>query len=234
MSKARALMDERMQEAGDKATFETGVTGLHPELVRLLGRMKFRTTLGQNALGHSIEVANLAGVIAAELGANEAIARRAGLLHDIGKATDSEVEGTHTSIGVDVARRYRESPEVIHAIAAHHEDVPFESVEAVLVYAADSISAARPGARRETLEGYIKRLEQLEKIAYSCQGVERCYAIQAGREVRILVKPEEVDDKMASGLAKEVADKIQGSDLQYPGQIRVTVIRETRSVEYAK
>jgi len=234
VSKARALMDERMQEAGDKATFETGVTGLHPELVRLLGRMKFRTTLGQNALGHSIEVANLAGVIAAELGANEAIARRAGLLHDIGKATDSEVEGTHTSIGVDVARRYRESPEVIHAIAAHHEDEPFQSVEAVLVYAADSISAARPGARRETLEGYIKRLEQLEKIAHSCQGVERCYAIQAGREVRILVKPEEVDDKMASGLAKEVADKIQGSDLQYPGQIKVTVIRETRSVEYAK
>ena len=234
VNKAQALMDERIQEAGDKATFETGVTGLHPELVRLLGRMKFRTTLGQNALGHSIEVANLAGVIAAELGANEAIARRAGLLHDIGKATDSEVEGTHTSIGVDVARRYRESPEVIHAIAAHHEDVPFESVEAVLVYAADSISAARPGARRETLEGYIKRLEQLEKIAQSCQGVERCYAIQAGREVRILVKPEEVDDKMASGLAKEVADKIQGSDLQYPGQIRVTVIRETRSVEYAK
>ena len=234
VNKAQALMDERIQEAGDKATFETGVTGLHPELVRLLGRMKFRTTLGQNALGHSIEVANLAGVIAAELGANEAIARRAGLLHDIGKATDSEVEGTHTSIGVDVARRYRESPEVIHAIAAHHEDEPFQSVEAVLVYAADSISAARPGARRETLEGYIKRLEQLEKIAQSCQGVERCYAIQAGREVRILVKPEEVDDKMASGLAKEVADKIQGSDLQYPGQIKVTVIRETRSVEYAK
>jgi len=234
VNKAQALMDERIQEAGDKATFETGVTGLHPELVRLLGRMKFRTTLGQNALGHSIEVANLAGVIAAELGANEAIARRAGLLHDIGKATDSEVEGTHTSIGVDVARRYRESPEVIHAIAAHHEDEPFQSVEAVLVYAADSISAARPGARRETLEGYIKRLEQLEKIAHSCQGVERCYAIQAGREVRILVKPEEVDDKMASGLAKEVADKIQGSDLQYPGQIKVTVIRETRSVEYAK
>jgi len=234
VNKARALMDERIQEAGDKATFETGVTGLHPELVRLLGKMKFRTTLGQNALGHSIEVAGLAGALAAELGANEGIARRAGLLHDIGKATDFEVEGTHTSIGVDVARRYRESPEVIHAIAAHHEDEPFQSVEAVLVYAADSISAARPGARRETLEGYIKRLEELEKIANSCQGVERCYAIQAGREVRILVKPEEVDDKMASGLAKEVANKIQESDLQYPGQIRVTVIRETRSVEYAK
>ena len=164
VNKAKALMDERIQEAGDKATFETGVTGLHPELVRLLGKMKFRTTLGQNALGHSIEVANLGGVIAAELGANEAITRRAGLLHDIGKATDFEVEGTHTSIGVDVARRYRESPEVIHAIAAHHEDEPFQSVEAVLVYAADSISAARPGARRETLEGYIKRLEELEKI----------------------------------------------------------------------
>lgn len=234
VKKAQELMEERIQEAGDRATFDTGVTGLHPELVRLLGKMKFRTTLGQNALGHSIEVANLAGVIAAELGANEGIARRAGLLHDIGKATDFEVEGTHTSIGVDVARRYRESPEVIHAIAAHHEDEPFQSVEAVLVYAADSISAARPGARRETLEGYIRRLDQLEKIAQSCQGVERCYAIQAGREVRILVKPEEVDDKMAAGLAKEVADKIQESDLQYPGQIRVTVIRETRSIEYAK
>jgi ribonuclease Y len=234
VKKAQALMDERIQEAGDKATFDTGVTGLHPEIVRLLGKMKFRTTLGQNALDHSIEVANIAGVIAAELGANEGISRRAGLLHDIGKATDFELEGTHTSIGVDVARRYRESPEVIHAIAAHHEDEPFRSVEAVLVYAADSISAARPGARRETLEGYIKRLDQLEKIAHSCQGVERCYAIQAGREVRILVKPEQVDDKMAAGLAKEVADKIQESDLEYPGQIRVTVIRETRSVEYAK
>jgi ribonuclease Y len=234
VKKAQALMEERIQEAGDKATFETGVTGLHVELVRLLGKMKFRTTLGQNALDHSIEVAYIAGVIAAELGANEGIARRAGLLHDIGKATDFEVEGTHTSIGVDVARRYRESPEVIHAIAAHHEDEPFRSVEAVLVYAADSISAARPGARRESLEGYIKRLDQLEKIAHTCQGVERCYAIQAGREVRILVKPEEVDDKMAASLAKEVADKIQESDLEYPGQIRVTVIRETRSVEYAK
>ncbi len=232
--KAEAIIEERIQQSGDRATFETGVTGLHAELVRLLGKMKFRTTIGQNALDHSVEVANIAGIMAAELGANEAVARRAGLLHDIGKAVDFEVEGTHTSIGVDLARRYRESGEVIHAIAAHHEDEPFRSIEAVLVYAADSISAARPGARRETLEGYIKRLDRLEKIAQSCQGVERCFAIQAGREVRILVKPEDVDDVMAAALAKEVADRIQESDLEYPGQIKVTVIRETRAVEYAK
>jgi ribonuclease Y len=179
-------------------------------------------------------VSNIAGVMAAELEVNESVARRAGLLHDIGKAVDYEVEGTHTSIGVDLARRYRESPEVIHAIAAHHEDEPFRSIEAVLVYAADSISAARPGARRESLESYIKRLDSLEKIAQACNGVERCFAIQAGREVRILVKPTEVDDAMAAALAKEVADKIEGSELEYPGQIRVTVIRETRAVEYAK
>jgi ribonuclease Y len=234
VQKAGATVEERIRQAGDRATFETGVTGLHPELVRLLGKMKFRTTIGQNALDHSIEVANIAGMMAAELGANEAVARRAGLLHDIGKAVDFEAEGTHTAIGVDLARRYRESAEVVHAIAAHHEDEPFRSVEAVLVYAADSISAARPGARRETLEGYIKRLDRLETIAQSCQGVERCYAIQAGREVRILVKPEDVDDVMAAALAREVAQRIQESDLQYPGQIKVTVIRETRAIEYAK
>ena len=234
VEKAKSVMEERIQQAGDRASFETGVTGLHPELVRLLGKMKYRTTLGQNALDHSIEVANIAGIMAAELDANEAVARRAGLLHDIGKAVDFEVEGTHTAIGVDLARRYRESPEVVHAIAAHHEDEAFKSVEAVVVYAADSISAARPGARRETLEGYIKRLDRLEKIAQSCEGVERCYAIQAGREVRILVKPEEVDDMTATALAKEVAEKIEESDLEYPGQIKVTVIRETRAVEYAK
>jgi ribonuclease Y len=234
VQKARSNVDDRIQQAGDRATFETGVSGLHPELVRLLGKMRFRTTVGQNALDHSIEVASIAGVMAAELGVNEAVARRAGLLHDIGKAVDFEMEGTHTSIGVDLARRYRESAEVIHGIAAHHEDEPFRSVEAVLVYAADSISAARPGARRETLEGYIKRLDRLEKIAQSCQGVERCYAIQAGREVRILVKPEDVDDVMAVALAREVADRIQHSDLQYPGQIKVTVIRETRAIDYAK
>jgi ribonuclease Y len=234
VEKAQSLMEERIQEAGEQATFASGVTGLHPELVRLLGRMKFRTTLGQNALDHSIEVANIAGAMAAELGAKEAVARRAGLLHDIGKAVDFEVEGTHTAIGIDLARRYRESQEVIHGIAAHHEDEPFRSVEAVLVYAGDSISAARPGARRETLEGYIKRLDTLEKIAQACQGVERCFAIQAGREVRILVKPDQVDDVMAAALAKEVADKIEESDLEYPGQIKVTVIRETRAIEYAK
>ena len=234
VKKAQSLMEDRIREAGDRAIFETGVTGLHPDLVRLLGKMRFRTTLGQNALDHSIEVSNLAGVIAAELGANEIVARRAGLLHDIGKAVDFEVEGTHTAIGVDLARRYHESPEVIHAIAAHHEDEPFHSPEALVIYAADSISAARPGARRESLEGYIKRLDRLEKIAESCQGVERSYAIQAGREVRILVKPTEVDDAMAAALAKEIAQKIQESDLEYPGQIKVTVIRETRSVEYAR
>ena len=234
VKKAQARIEERIQQAGDRATFETGVTGLHPELVALLGKMKFRTTIGQNALDHSTEVATIAGIMGAELGANEAVARRAGLLHDIGKAVDFEVEGTHTSIGVDLARRYRESAEVVHAIAAHHEDEPFKSIEAVLVYAADSISAARPGARRETLEGYIKRLDRLEKLAQSCEGVERCFAIQAGREVRILVKPENVDDVMAAALAREVADRIQTSDLEYPGQIKVTVIRETRAVEYAK
>ncbi len=234
VQKAQSLVDDRIQQAGDRATFETGVTGLHPELVKLLGKMRFRTTIGQNALDHSIEVAKLAGIMAAELGVNEAVARRAGLLHDLGKAVDFEVEGTHTSIGVDLARRYRESQEVIHAIAAHHEDEPFRTIEAVLVYAADSISAARPGARRETLEGYIKRLDKLEKIAQSCQGVERCYAIQAGREVRILVRPEDVDDAMAVSLAREVAGRIQESDLEYPGQIKVTVIRETRAVDYAK
>jgi len=234
VNKAQALMEERIREAGDRATFETGVTGLHPELVRLLGKMRFRTTLGQNALDHSIEVAGIAGVLAAELHANEAVARRGGLLHDIGKAVDFELEGTHTGIGVDLAKKYHESPDVIHAIAAHHEDEPFRTVEAVLVYAADSISAARPGARRESLEGYIKRLDKLEKIAQSCKGVERCFAIQAGREVRILVKPEDVDDGMAAALAREIATKIEESDLEYPGQIKVTVIRETRSVEYAK
>jgi ribonuclease Y len=233
VEKAKTAMAQRIQQGGDHATFETGVTGLHRELVRLLGKMKFRTTLGQNALAHSIEVASIAGTMAAELRANEAIARRAGLLHDVGKAVDTEMEGTHTAIGVDLARRYRESPEVVHAIAAHHEDEPFRSVEAVLVYAADGISAARPGARRETLEGYIKRLDRLEKIAQSCDGVERCFAIQAGREVRILVKPEVVDDALAVALAKEIAGKIQESDLEYPGQIKVTVIRETRAVDYA-
>jgi len=234
VAKAQTLIDERIQQAGDHATFETRVTGLHADLVRLLGKMKFRTSLGQNVLNHSVEVANIAGVMAAELEANESVARRAGLLHDIGKAVDYEVEGTHTAIGVELARRYRENAEVVHAIAAHHEDEPFRSIEAVLVYAADSISAARPGARRETLESYIKRLDSLEKIAQACNGVERCFAIQAGREVRILVKPTEVDDAMAAALAKEVADKIEESDLEYPGQIRVTVIRETRAVEYAK
>ena len=234
VQKAQTLMEDRIREAGDRAIFDTGVTGLHPDVVRLLGKMKFRTTLGQNALDHSIEVSNLAGVLAAELGANETIARRAGLLHDLGKAVDFEVEGTHTAIGVDLARRYHESPEVIHAIAAHHEDEPFRTPEALVIYAADSISAARPGARRESLEGYIKRLDRLEKIAESCQGVERSFAIQAGREVRILVKPNEVDDAAALGLAREIAQKIQESDLEYPGQIKVTVIRETRAVEYAR
>jgi ribonuclease Y len=234
IEKAKTQVEERMQQAAERATFETGVTGLHSDLLRLLGRLRFRTTLGQNALDHSVEVSHLAGMMAAELEANEAVARRAGLLHDIGKAVDFEMTGTHTAIGVDLAKHCHESPEVIHAIAAHHEDEEFHSVEAVLVYAADAISAARPGARRETLETYIKRLEKLEEIADSAPGVEKAYAIQAGREIRIIVKPEAVDDLSAARLAKDMATRIEQSGLDYPGQIKVTVIRETRVVEYAR
>ncbi len=233
VEKARREVEAVIREEGEQATFEANVHGLHPELIKLLGRLRFRTSYGQNVLKHSVEVAHLAAIMAAEIGADEKLARRAGLLHDIGKAVDHEVEGTHVQIGVDLLRRYKESPDVIHAMECHHGDCEPRSVEAVLVAAADSISAARPGARRETLESYIKRLERLEAIADSFEGVEKAYAIQAGREIRIMVKPERVDDAGSIWMAREIAKRIE-SELEYPGQIKVTVIRETRATEYAK
>ncbi len=233
VGRAREEIEQTMKEAGEQATFETGVSGLHPELVRLLGKLHFRTSYGQNVLKHSIEVAHLAGAMAGECGAKVAIARRAGLLHDIGKAVDYERDGSHSLIGMEICRARQEPEAVTHAIAAHHEEVPMETVEAFLVQAADAISAARPGARRETLETYLKRLEGLETIAKSFNGVDKCYAIQAGRELRVMVKPEQVDDRQAQRLAKRMAERIQ-SEMEYPGQIRVTVIREKRAVEYAQ
>ena len=233
VERCREEIEEKMKVAGEQATFETGVSGLHPELVRLLGKLHFRTSYGQNVLKHSIEVAHLAGAMAGECGARVAIARRAGLLHDIGKAVDYERDGSHSLIGMEICRSRQEPEAVIHAVAAHHEEIPMESVEAFLVQAADAISAARPGARRETLESYLKRLEGLEGIAKSFNGVDKCYAIQAGRELRVMVKPDQVDDRAAHGLAKQMAERIQ-SEMEYPGQIRVTVIREKRAVEYAQ
>ncbi|MBO8141559.1 MAG: ribonuclease Y [Firmicutes bacterium] len=233
VEKARREVEANIREEGEQACLAVGIHGLHPELVKLLGRLKYRFSYGQNVLKHSIEVAHLAGMMAAELGCDVKVARRAGLLHDIGKAVDHETEGTHVKIGIDLLRRYRESPDVIHAMACHHGDFEPQSVEAMLVTAADAVSAARPGARRESLGNYIKRLERLEAIANSFEGVEKSYAIQAGRELRIMVKPEKIDDDAAVIMARDIVKRIE-SELQYPGQIKVTVIRETRAVEYAK
>lgn len=233
VEKAQKEMEVRIREEGEQATFEVGITGIHPEIVKLLGKLRFRTSYGQNVLQHTIEVAFLAGNIAAQLGLDPSIAKRAGLLHDIGKALDTEIEGPHALIGAKFAEKYNEPPEVVHAIAAHHEDVEQKSVEAILVQAADAISAARPGARRETLETYIKRLEKLESVANSFEGVEKSYAIQAGREIRIMVRPDRIDDLQATKMARDIVSSIE-EELEYPGQIKVTVIRETRAVEYAK
>lgn len=233
VEKVRKEIDLQIKEAGESCMYETKVFNLHPEIVKLLGRLKYRTSYGQNVLKHSIEVSLLAGLMAAELGADVAIAKRAGLLHDIGKAADHDMEGTHITIGVDFARKYKEKEEILHCIMAHHGDVEAKTLEAILVQTADAISASRPGARRESLDNYVKRLEKLEEIANSFNGVEKSFAIQAGREVRIIVKPEIVDDKTTVFMAKEIAKKIE-SELDFPGQIKVNVIREMRSVEYAK
>lgn len=233
VEKVKKEMDQEIKQAGEAAMFDVGIFGIHPELIKLLGRLKYRTSYGQNVYKHSIEVAQLAGLMAQELGLDVTLAKRAGLLHDIGKAVDHEQEGTHIQLGADLAKKYRESNNVINAIQAHHGDVEPKTIEAVLVAAADAISGARPGARRETGTNYVKRLEKLESIASGFRGVDKCYAIQAGREVRVIVKPEQVDDAQTMFLAKDIAKKIE-AELEYPGQIKVNVIREFRASEFAK
>ncbi|MCL2540331.1 MAG: ribonuclease Y [Firmicutes bacterium] len=233
VSKVRRDIEIEIKEAGDSAMLDADIHGVHPELVKLIGRLKYRTSYGQNVLKHSLEVAYIAGLMAAELGADVRTAKRGGMLHDIGKAVDHETDGTHTTIGVDLATKFKESAAVVHCIAAHHGDIEYKSIEAILVQAADAISSARPGARRESVENYVKRLQKLEEIANGFKGVEKSFAIQAGREVRIIVKPEDIDDDGALFLAKEIAKKIE-AEMEYPGQIKVNVIRESRAVEYAK
>nr|WP_322174549.1 ribonuclease Y [Acutalibacter sp. M00118] len=233
VERARREVESTIKQEGERAVLEVGVNGVHHELVKLLGRLRYRTSYGQNVLNHSLEVAFLSGMIASELGLNPTVAKRAGLLHDIGKALDHEMEGSHVQIGVEVAKRYKESEAVVHAIAAHHGDVEAKTIVACIVQAADAISAARPGARRENLENYIKRLEKLEELASSFDGVESCYAIQAGREIRIMVRPEAVTDEQMTLLARDICKKIE-ADLDYPGQIKVNMIRESRAVDYAK
>jgi ribonuclease Y len=226
-------VEKIMAEAGEQAAFDAGVTGLHPEILRMMGRLKFRTSYGQNQLAHAVEVAKLGGILAAELGANVAIAKAGSFLHDIGKAMDHNQEGTHAALGAEFCKRYGTHPLIVNAIASHHHEVEQETVEAVIAEAADAISGARPGARREDLEAYIKRIRTLEEMATSFEGVNQAFAIQAGREVRIIVKPEEIDDLASTRLARDIAKKIEET-MQYPGQIKVTVIRETRAVDYAK
>ncbi len=233
VEKARRDVDRTIREEGERACYETGVHGLNPELIKILGRQKYRTSYGQNVLNHSIEVAHIAGLMASELGVDVAMAKRAGLLHDLGKAIDHEVEGSHIQLGADLARKYKENPVIVNAIEAHHGDVEPKTVIAVLIQAADAVSAARPGARRENVENYIRRLQKLEELTGSYPGVEKAYAIQAGREVRIMVKPEEVTEDNMILLARDVAKKIE-AELEYPGQIKINVIRETKAVEYAK
>jgi len=232
-NKAEAIVSQQVHDAGEQAAFDSGVHNLHPELIRTLGRLKFRTSYGQNVLNHSLEVSWLAGVMAAEIGVDPTLAKRAGLLHDLGKAIDHDIEGPHAVIGADLARRMNEPKAIVHAIEAHHADVEPQTIEAVLVQAADAISAARPGARRETLESYIKRLEKLEAVANSHPGVERTYAMQAGREIRVMVKPDQISDSDSVVLARDIAKQIE-DELEYPGQVKVLVIRESRAIDYAK
>ena len=233
VEKVKKELDQQIKEAGESAMFECGIFGLHPEIVKLLGRLKFRTSYSQNVLKHSIEVSRIAGVMATELGVDVQLAKRAGLLHDLGKSVDFEIEGTHMQIGADLAKKYRENGNVINAILSHHGDVEPKTIEAVLVASADGISGARPGARRETTTNYVKRLQKLEEIGAGFKGVDKCYAIQAGREVRVVVKPEQINDAQTLYLAKDIAKKIE-QEMEYPGQIKVNVIRETRATEYAK